>query len=178
MTGGILRSLKSTRSLLVQLTEVVAGMVLGAMVVVVFVGVIDRFLLHVGLPWPEELARYLLIWLSMLSAALAVTKAGHYVVDYFYKRLLGPLGRTLIGEVFAAALSLLTAVVILIHASALMQRVSWQRAPALDISMSWVYLALPVSLGLIAFFYLVEMADAVHRAGRGEGSPARRQHQG
>ncbi|WP_286954445.1 TRAP transporter small permease subunit, partial [Aminobacterium sp. UBA5277] len=34
------------------------------MVIVVFLQVIFRFVLHSSLPWSEELSRYILVWIS------------------------------------------------------------------------------------------------------------------
>jgi TRAP-type C4-dicarboxylate transport system permease small subunit len=60
---------------------------------------------------------------------------------------------------FANAVSLLTAVVLMVKGADLATRVSWQGAPAMEISMSWIYAALPVSLGLISLFHFTEMLD-------------------
>jgi tripartite ATP-independent transporter DctM subunit len=56
-----------------------AGML--AMTVVVFVSVFCRYVLHNSLPWAEEMSRFLLIYISLLGAAIAVERRAHLVVD-------------------------------------------------------------------------------------------------
>lgn len=158
---------------LVQLLEIVAGICLISMVTVVSIGVLDRFLLQVGLPWPEEAARFLLIWLSFLSAALAVTTKGHYVVDLLYRKLFPDVRRQLFVQGICHLLSMLVAITLLLKAGELVQRVSWQLAPALEFSMGWAYVSIPAGLFFVAFFYLVELLDVVSgaKSGRVSTSP-------
>lgn len=150
-----------SRSKLVIAVEVVAGAILLADVGVVLVQVLDRFIFSVGFPWPEELSRYLLIWMSFLAAVLGVVQNAHYVVDMFCRVAFGRLGQTVILGVFANALCCLVAAVLFIEAMDLVERIAFQQAPALEISMSWVFAALPVSLGLITVFYAVEILSAI-----------------
>src|SRR3990167_4028643 len=105
-----MRHLRMIQRFLVQLLEIVAGICLISMVTVVSIGVLDRFLLQVGLPWPEEAARFLLIWLSFLSAALAVTTKGHYVVDLLYRKLFPDVRRQLFVQGICHLLSMLVAI--------------------------------------------------------------------
>ena len=56
-----------------------AGML--AMTIVVFVSVFCRYALHNSLPWAEEMSRFLLIYISLLGAAVAVERRAHLVVD-------------------------------------------------------------------------------------------------
>jgi TRAP-type C4-dicarboxylate transport system permease small subunit len=117
---------------------------LGVIVVTTLVGVADRFLLGLGLPWPEELSRFLLVWTSLLAAAVAAKQRKHFQVTMVIERL----GRT--GEMLVGGLCLLGLGVILGYGVQIVQVFHGQRAPALGIPMSWVYAAVPVSAVLIA----------------------------
>lgn len=163
-------ALKKAQQLSVRLLETIAGIGLISMVAVVLIGVLDRFLLHLGLPWPEELARFQLIWLSFLSASLAVTTQAHYVVDVFYKKIFPRVSHQLIIEASCRLLSMLIALILLFQAGRLVKRVSWQLAPALELSMSWVYISIPIGLFFVAFFYLVDLLDALFQAKSGENA--------
>ena len=55
---------------------VVAGLML-ALVIDVWIGVIDRYYFHWQLPWPETLARYLMIWAAMLAVSSGIARREH-----------------------------------------------------------------------------------------------------
>lgn len=48
-----------------------------ALVVDVWIGVIDRYWFHWQLPWPETLARYLMIWAAMLAVSSGIARREH-----------------------------------------------------------------------------------------------------
>ena len=57
------------------------------MAVVVFLQVIFRYVLNLPLFWTEELARYCLVWASLLGSAVAVKRGQHIAVTIFMERL-------------------------------------------------------------------------------------------
>lgn len=72
----------------VRLLEAVVILLMAALVFVVLWGVVSRYLPGVRpSDWTEELAIYLLVWLSLLGAALAFRSHAHLGVDYFVGRL-------------------------------------------------------------------------------------------
>lgn len=75
------------RSLSLRLLEwlLVIGMALLALDVLW--GVLSRFLLGQQSRWTEELAIFLLMWLSLLGAGLVYGEHGHLGVDYFVGKL-------------------------------------------------------------------------------------------
>jgi len=162
--------LKRVQTCAVQAAEIVGGAMLITLLLVVMVGILDRYVFYVGLSWTEELSRFLLIWLSFLSGALAVVRQGHYVLDYVYRAILGELGQRIVGRVAANIISLAVVATLFVYAFDLAERVSWQGAPALQISMTWIYAALPVSLGLMALFYAIETIEALLDPARKGGS--------
>lgn len=67
--------------------EVFTSLLFAALVVVVLWGVISRY--WPGIPpsdWTEELGIYLLVWVSLLGAALTYRDRGHLGVDYFVSK--------------------------------------------------------------------------------------------
>jgi TRAP-type C4-dicarboxylate transport system permease small subunit len=57
------------------------------MTLVVVVQVIARYVLNHSLFWSEELARYLLVWLTFLGASVAYHRGVHPGVDVIFTRL-------------------------------------------------------------------------------------------
>jgi TRAP-type C4-dicarboxylate transport system permease small subunit len=121
---------------------------LAMMVVTTLIGVVDRFIIGSGQPWPEELARFTLIWTSLLSAAVAAKHGAHYRLTFVYDRL-GRAGGAAIDALCIASLG-----VVCWQGVALVRIFNNQISPALGIPMSYVYAAVPVSAALIAWYLL------------------------
>ncbi len=58
-----------------------------SMAILVAVQVFFRYVLNYSLFWSEELARYLLVWLTFLGASVAYHKSLHPGVDALYVRM-------------------------------------------------------------------------------------------
>src|SRR5690606_2337168 len=72
-----------------------AGVSFGTIVVLVAMQVFCRYVLNRPLPWPEELASLLFISMTYLGALVVPAKRLHISVDFFYL-LLPPIGRRLL----------------------------------------------------------------------------------
>ena len=68
------------------LLEIAICCLLAALTAVVFSQVIARYFLHAPLSWSEELARFLLMWLAMLSAAYAFRTKSHFALRIIVKQ--------------------------------------------------------------------------------------------
>jgi len=60
------------------------------MAVIVAVQVFFRYVLNHSIFWSEELARFLLVWLTFLGASVAYYRRGHASIDVIFARLTGP----------------------------------------------------------------------------------------
>jgi len=65
---------------------------LSVMGIVVFIQVVLRYLFSAGIPWAEELARYLMVWAGFLGGSLATREKRHITIDIIPKIL--PEGST------------------------------------------------------------------------------------
>ena len=63
--------------------EVLAAALFAVLTAVVLWGVFSRYVLGAQSTWTDELARYLLVWVSLLGAAIMYREHGHLGVDYF-----------------------------------------------------------------------------------------------
>ena len=130
-------------------------LIVSVMTLVVFLQVVFRYALGRPLEWSEELARYLFVWLSVLGAALAVQKGGHFGLEFFRHLLPGP-GKRFI-RVLIHFLMAIVVLVILVQGITLVQMTRLQESPAMSISMAWAYASLPTGAGLMAVHLLVAM---------------------
>jgi TRAP-type C4-dicarboxylate transport system permease small subunit len=117
--------------------------------------VASRFILRAPSSFTEELAGFLLIWIGLLGSAYGFRTRAHLGIDLLVARLEGGWNRgaeiLAHGLVFLFALStMVTGGLWLVHLAFRLDQIS----AAMGIRMGFVYLALPISGALIAFFSL------------------------
>ncbi len=136
--------------------EVVLIVAVALLVLDVVWGVFTRYLMGEQAKWTEELARFLLVWVSLLGGAVAFGTKGHLGVDFFVGKF-HPETRKLMAVVvhlivlfFAGAVFLYGGGRVVVDALAMEQM-----TPALGWKMGHVYLALPLA-GIFIILYTVE----------------------
>ncbi len=138
-----------------RLVEVPAAGLVLADIVVLFAGVVSRFLLHRPLVWSDELASILFLWLAMLGAVSALRRGEHMRMTALVARLRPARAAVLEAVAMAACLAFLGLVV-----GPAWQYAADERAittPALGISNVWRAAALPVGVVLMAAFAVLRM---------------------
>lgn len=133
--------------------EAITILAIFAMVATTIIGVLDRFLFGFGLPWPDEVARFLLIWTSLLAAAISAKYKAHFSLTFLSEKL-GPWWQDVI--------DVLCIVALLVVAWKGVQFASFfhiQTSPALGLPMSYVYASVPVSSVLMAYYIARNLID-------------------
>ncbi|WNC14692.1 TRAP transporter small permease [Brevibacillus brevis] len=125
------------------LIRLIVILLLAVMVVAVFLQVLFRFLLDQPLAWTEELARYLLIWITFLGSAYAMAIKAHIGTEYIQK-FLSPLANKIVLAV-AALLSIFFFGVMVQQGYLLAARSMTQTSPTLLVPMGYVYMVIPIS---------------------------------
>jgi TRAP-type C4-dicarboxylate transport system permease small subunit len=110
--------------------------------------VFGRYVLDRAPSWSEELARFLLVWITMLGAAAVMRERGHIAVTTLPDSL-PPLGRRVLGVV-SDLVVLWVAWIVGLHGAALADLLSMQASPAFEVTMAVPYAALPTGAVLIA----------------------------
>jgi TRAP-type C4-dicarboxylate transport system permease small subunit len=129
----------------------VAGVFMTAVVVVVLIGVVARYIVNISLPWAEELARLLLVWLTFLGAAAATAQRTNLRVDTIYAQFKPGRARRVF-EGFAVILSILALVVLIYAARDLFGPSAQTRSPGSGIQALWTRIALPIAAVLMIVF--------------------------
>jgi len=143
-----------------RLAERVMAALLTAMALLVGVQIAGRFVFEYSIFWSDELARFLLIWISFLGMSVGVRRGAHPGIDSLVRALPPRSARLVLGLAFL--LSLLFFAVMVVYGGALVLRTWPQRSVALELRMGIPYLAVPVS-GLLM---------CLHAAARGlRGKP-------
>jgi TRAP-type C4-dicarboxylate transport system permease small subunit len=138
---------------LARLLGALSSLIFAVLVADVLWGVATRYVMGSQAVWSEELARLLLVWLSMLGAALAYAVRSHLGVDTLLITLDPAAARIAAG--FGHAVVLLFAAGVMTYGGSALFLERWhagQVLSALPILKAWVYLSVPVSGALIALF--------------------------
>ncbi|MDA8739895.1 TRAP transporter small permease subunit [Rhodobacteraceae bacterium] len=77
----VLRALSVLNSAVLGLGRQIAWMALGLMVVVILLQVVFRYIFNNALAWPDEAARFLMLWMTGLVAPSAFRWGGFVAID-------------------------------------------------------------------------------------------------
>ena len=122
------------------------------MIGVVAAQVFFRYVLNHSLFWSEELARYILVWLTFLGATVAYRRGVHPRIDLFSHRL-GPRGARIL-RIAAHMATIAFIGVLVVYGAQFAYFVRLQISPALQIPKWTVMLVLPLS-GMIMLLHAV-----------------------
>jgi TRAP-type C4-dicarboxylate transport system permease small subunit len=114
-----------------------------AMSVVVAVQVFCRYALNHSLFWSEELARYLLVWLTFLGASVAYRRNIHPSIDIVYARMPTSIQRTI--SLFIHVISTVLFGVMIYYGVQFSYFVRLQISPALYLPKWIVFSIIPLS---------------------------------
>jgi TRAP-type C4-dicarboxylate transport system permease small subunit len=139
------------------------GLLFLALFLVFIVQIAARFLWSQPLPWTDEAAVILYVWIILWCAALVVPEREHVAFDLIWnsvspnaRRLMKALGHLLVGGL---------AVVALPASWDYVQFMAREKSPVLDISFQWIFLPFVVLLIALVLRSVVGLVQAI----RGKG---------
>lgn len=140
--------------LLSYLNKMLYGISVTSMIVMlalIFMQVITRYIFNHTFEWSEELARFLFVWVVFLGSALIMGESGHLAVQLLPTKFEG----TVMGHVMSVFINLCSyafILLLLIQGTKMTSIMTFQTAPGLGISMSWVYVIIPISSSLMLLY--------------------------
>jgi len=148
------------KKILDKFLEMLLMITVAILVVDVLWQVFTRFVMGKPSSWTEELATFLLIWVSLLGAAVALGRGAHLGIDYFTHKL--PKRNRIQTELFVFALvSMFSLLVMVIGGISLVRQTLAleQISVALHIPMGYVYLAIPISGAFLLLYSMIGLFD-------------------
>ncbi len=133
---------------------------MAVMVIAVTWQVITRYVFSRPSSYTEELATFLLIWISLLGGAYALRVRAHLGIDVLVQRLRP--ARRRVAEYLAYLAVITFAVVVLIYGGARLMYVTLhleQLSPAFQLPVGYVYSVIPLSGVLMIFYSVVGMLE-------------------
>jgi TRAP-type C4-dicarboxylate transport system permease small subunit len=132
-----------------RVATLVTALTLTLALVVMAAQVVFRYAFNDSLYWAEEVARYALIWSSMIGAAVAYRHGSHVAVTDLVKRLPSSIQRQTLRVVHALVFAF--GAFLLWQGWALTMRnfARHQLSTSLEIEIAWIYLSIPLGGALL-----------------------------
>ena len=154
--------MKKLSDFVMKAEEIAIFILLLGMVASSFAQVVFRLVLDHPLAWSEELSRYLFVWLSFVGGALAVAEGSHFKMDLL-AALIKDQRKKIIIDIIVSIAILIFSLVLIIYGAKLVTMVQTQKSPALRVSMSIPYLALPLNGVLSSFHVICSIVEDIKR---------------
>jgi tripartite ATP-independent transporter DctM subunit len=139
------------------LVEIPTALLVVVEIIILFAGVVSRYVMHNPLIWSDELASILFLWLAMLGAVVAFRRSEHMRMTALVASASPALRAFLEAVAVCGALAFLLVVAWPAYEYAYEE--SYITTPALQISNIWRAAALPVGIALMAIFALLRLAQ-------------------
>jgi len=133
--------------------SVLIVIMLGLMVVITSAQIICRTW-FTALSWSDEVTRYLLIWSTFLGASCVYRHSGHISVTILQDKVPAGIARAMRVAVHAVCLLLFT--VLLVYSCRYCAKLN-KTATAMPIKMKYIYLCIPISMGVMMVHALTMM---------------------
>jgi tripartite ATP-independent transporter DctM subunit len=138
------------------LVEMLAAGLVAAEIVILFGGVVSRYVFDRPLVWSDELASTLFLWLAMLGAVIALRRGEHMRMTAGVASFAGRMRAMADG--FAGAASLIFLLLIAWPAYQYAREELPITTSALEITDAWRAAALPAGIALMVVFAVIRMA--------------------
>jgi tripartite ATP-independent transporter DctM subunit len=138
------------------LVEALAALLVAAEIVILFAGVVARYVFDRPLVWSDELASMLFLWLAMLGAVIAFRRQEHMRMTAVVGMM--PAGARAALDVFATGAALAFLAFIASPALDYAQDQMFITTPAMEITDAWRAFAMPVGIALMMVFAVLRLA--------------------
>lgn len=120
----------------------VGAVAMAVMVLAILIQVVFRYVFNNALPWPDEAARFCMLWMTGLMAPTAFRRGGFVAIDMFGRMLPSKFGQVL--NIVLLSLSFLVLVVAV--------QIGWSEVTGFGGRFKTAALYLPTSLGFDTWF--------------------------
>jgi len=136
-------------------------LILAAMSVIIFTNVVLRYTTNQSIEWAEEVARHMMIWLTFIGCGPVLRYGGHIAIDNLQDSMPTRAAQAL--RIVIALLVTAFCVFCIWFGWQYMDRTQYQITPATQISISWIYLALPLGMGMTLIHWLLIVRSYIAR---------------
>ena len=138
------------------------------MVISILLQVFFRYVMNAPLYWSEEIARYAFVWLVFIGAAIASKRGAHIGVDYLVMHL-PDVSRNILAIIVNLLVLFFIACVIYMSVGVIKSNMT-QLSPAMRIPMGYIYMAIPIGLGISSVYIIISLSTALQNTFRSGNS--------
>jgi len=155
----LLKGLVIFNTIILRLGRQLAWISIGLMVIIILIQVFFRYGLNSALPWPDEAARFLMLWMTGFIAPSAYRWGGFVSIEMIFRLLPSRIIKLL--TLFLLILSLIVLIVglhfglkhidsgWLFYSSSMKWPLHLIGMESIRVKLAWMYMSLPVGLGLM-----------------------------
>ena len=155
----LLKGLVGFNTIILRLGRQLAWIAIGLMVVIILIQVYFRYVLNSALPWPDEAARFVMLWMTGFIAPSGYRWGGFVSIEMLFRML--PSRMVKIVTLMLLMISLLVLVVglqfglkhvesgWLFSSSSLKWPLHLIGMEAIRVKLAWMYMSLPVGLAMM-----------------------------
>jgi tripartite ATP-independent transporter DctM subunit len=158
--GGVRRAALTLDMVIGRVAEAAGALLVLAETVILFAGVVSRYVFNSPIIWTDELANFLFLWLSMIGAVVALRHDGHMRLTTFVNWCAPTWGRWF-GTV-AELVVIVFVIEIIVPATAYLNVQASTELITLHISDWYRVVALVVGAGLIATVALLRLLETTN----------------
>ncbi len=140
--------------------------ILSAVIIVVMLQILFRFVIQKPLSWSEELSRYLFIWLVYIGGYVCTRSNSHLGLTFFVDSMPKKMGKIM--SIISNGAVFIYQIIVISFGFQLVSRVMRQPSAVLRVPMGFIYLAIP--LGMLLMFIREILNLIEHKSNRSEGS--------
>jgi TRAP-type C4-dicarboxylate transport system permease small subunit len=129
------------------------------MILITFTQVIFRYILNSALPWAGEITIFFFIWIIFLGAAITLHKGLHIGVDIFTNFLNKKYQKLIL--IFTNILIVIFCSLIIAGSIPLIIDNYSQRSPALEIRLTFIYAAIPISMFAMILIIINKLIEII-----------------
>lgn len=134
-----------------RIDELLSCVFMIGMCTIIAVQVFTRYILGFSLDWSEELGRYLFIWSVYIGCSYAMKADRHLEITFARHFWGGRYAKS--ATLIAYSLSIIFNLVCVVFGAKMILFLmeTGQNSAAMELKMYWVYLAIPLGMGMMAF---------------------------
>ena len=148
---------------IVRLEERCVIVLMGAIVALMILQVLSRYVFQNPVVWTDEVTRYSFVWLIMIGSAVGVHRGLHFTVSFLVEKASGRV--QFICSILTSLALIAFLWVVCVYGVKLLATASGQITPSLEISVQIPYSSVAVGAGLMLFHAVAQLGRSL--AGRG-----------
>jgi len=141
LLAGLLLPFQVFNDVALRIGRAIGIVAIGLMVVAILIQVCFRYVLNNALPWPDEAARFMMMWMTGLLAPMAYRRGGFVAIDMFLRML--PLR---IGAILSLFLLIIASIVL-----ALAVKIGWSEVTGFGGRFATAALYIPTSIDFSSY---------------------------